>query len=178
VALRDVKAAQRRRSTRTSVPGVEDFRADPLFPKIERAVLSILAEGTVVAPVDVLVAMHLLAPDSLEDWHRGRVPYLERVIRCNLTRLSRLLRILRFLAHDLNLVPTQAAYHRRGKGPRQALRFTKTGDPNLEAAYARHFVWPGKRGFAASTPVEAADVDEDPNLPATGRTRAHPAPGG
>src|SRR5258706_3876460 len=126
MARRDVKAAQRRRSTRTSVPGVEDFRADPLLPKIERAVASILAKGNVVAPVDVLVAMHLLAPDGLEDWLRGRVPYLEQVIRCNLTRLSRLLRILRFHAHDLNLVPTQAEYHRRGKGPKQTLRFTKT----------------------------------------------------
>ena len=93
------------------------------------------------------------------------MPYLEHAIRCNLTRLSRLLRILRFHAHELNLVPTQAVYRRHGKGPKQALRFTKTGDPNLEAAYARHFVWPGKHGFGASAPVEAAfDVDENPHL--------------
>ena len=31
-----------------------------------------------------------------------------------------------------------------GKGPRQRLRFTKTGEPKVEEAYARHFVWPGK----------------------------------
>jgi len=73
-----------------------------------------------------------------------RVPYLEKVIRCNLTRLSRLLRILRFHAHDLNLVPSVTAYMRWGKGPKRCLRFTKTGDPRLEEAYARHFVWPGK----------------------------------
>jgi hypothetical protein len=34
----------------------------------------------------------------------GRVPYLEKVIKCNLTSLARLLRILRLHAHDLNLV--------------------------------------------------------------------------
>jgi hypothetical protein len=166
MARRHVKPAQRRTPARTPVPRVENFRTDSLFPEIEHAVASILAKGKVVAPVEVLVAMHLLAPDRLEAWRRGRVPYLERVIRCNLTRLSRLLRILRFHAHDLRLVPTQAVYRREGKGPKQDLRFTKTGDPNLEAAYARHFVWPGRHGFGASTPVEAAvDVDEIPHLP-------------
>ena len=33
------------------------------------------------------------------------------------------------------------------KGPKQRLRFTKTRDPGLEKAYARHFVWPGKGPF-------------------------------
>jgi hypothetical protein len=64
----------------------------------------------------------------MEDWRFGRVPYLEMVIHGNLTRLSRLLRILRFHAHDLNLVPSVTAYMRWGKGPKQRLRFTKTGD--------------------------------------------------
>lgn len=128
-------------------PGVDDFRADPLFPRIESAVADLLAKGKVVAPVDVLVVMKLLTPAALEDWRRGRVPYLEQVIGCNLARLSLMLCILRFHAHDLNLVPSQTDYCRRGKGPKQVLRFTKTGDPQLELAYSRHFVWPGKQAF-------------------------------
>ncbi len=154
--------ARRPGSTR---PGVESFRADPLFPKIERAVASILAMSEVVAPVDVLVAMQLLAPDKLQDWRRGRVPYLEQVINCNLIRLSRLLRILRFHAHDLKLVPSQTAYRRQGKGPKQALRFTKTGDPNIEAAYARHFVRPGGKGLVPTMPGEGAATGENPASP-------------
>jgi len=154
-------------SVKAAVPGVDNFCADPLFPKIERAVAAILAKGKVVAPVDVLITMQLLAPHKLEDWRRGRVPYLERVVDCNLTRLSRLLRILRFHAHDLKLVPTQTVYCRRGKGPKQALRFTRTGDANLEAAYARHFVWPGKQGFKPLLPLltrlePAGSFDDQP----------------
>ncbi len=42
------------------------------------------------------VRMDLLSTEQVEDWRRGRVPYLEQVVRCNLTKLSRLLRILRF----------------------------------------------------------------------------------
>jgi hypothetical protein len=119
---------------------VHDFRADPLFPRIERAVAGILAKQDVVAPVDVLVAMQLLKADALHDWRRGRVPYLEQAVRCNLSLLSRLLRMLRLYAHDLDLKPSHTAYCRHGNGPEQVLRFTKTGDPRIEAAYARHFV--------------------------------------
>ena len=126
---------------------VHDFRDDPMFRRIERVVAELLARGNVVAPVDVLIGMGLLRPEHLDDWRRGRVPYLERVINCNLTRLSRLLRILRFHAHDLNLKPSATVYKRYGKGPKQRLRFSKTGDAGLEAAYATHFVWPGKRPF-------------------------------
>jgi hypothetical protein len=132
-------------------PTVATFRCDPLFPRIERTVDAILKTSKVVTPIDVLVGMHLLTPEKVQDWRRGRVPYLERVINCNLTRLSRLLRILRFHVHDLNLVPSTTDYRRWGKGRKQRLRFTKTGDARLEVAYATHFVWPGKSPFHPPT---------------------------
>jgi hypothetical protein len=127
--------------------GVNNFRDDALFPKIERATAAILAKGKVVTPIDVLIGMDLLKPEQVEDWRRGRIPYLERVIAGNLTRLSRLLRILRFHVHDLHLKPSLTVYMRFGKGPRQRLRFTKSGDAKLEEVYATHFVWPGKGPF-------------------------------
>ena len=87
------------------------------------------------------------------------------MINCNLSRLSRLLRILRSHAHDLKLVPSQTAYRRQGKGPKQALRFTKTGDPDVEAAYARHFVLPGGKGLVPTMPGEGAAMGENPASP-------------
>ena len=134
-------------STQGHAVSVATFRDDPPYPRIERAVAAILQKGKVVAPVDVLIGMGLLVPNRLEDWRRGRVPYLEQVIEGNLTRLSRLLRILRLHAHDLKLVPSATVYLRHGKGSRQRLRFTKSGDAKLEEAYATHFVWPGKGPF-------------------------------
>lgn len=140
----------RRASNRSSSSvGIDSYRDDPLYPRVVRAVRVLLARGTVVAPVDVLVEMGVLEPKQLEDWRFARVPYLERIVRGNLTRLSRLLRILRFHAHDLNLVPSATVYMRWGKGPKQRLRFTKTGDKKLEEAYSLHFVWPGKGPFRA-----------------------------
>jgi hypothetical protein len=155
------RSAPRRtdRPKRAARPSVDNFRDDPLYPRIERAVAKILARGKVVAPVDVLIAMDILKPADLEDWRRGRFPYLERKILGNLTRLSRLLRILRMHAHDLRLVPTVVEYRRWGKGPKQRLRFSKTGDPGLEEAYSRHFVWPGNGPFHPPAPRPASVAD-------------------
>ena len=136
---------------------VNNFRSDPMFPRIERAVAEQLAEDNVVAPVDVLVGMGLLRTDHLEDWRRGRIAYLERVITCNLSRVSRLLRIMRFHAHDLDLEPSFTVYNRHGKGPRQLLRFSKTGDANLDSAYATHFV---RRVSRQETVEDGLQADE------------------
>ena len=141
------KKPYRKKARSTGVVSVENYRDDPLYPWIVRAVEPLLARGKVVAPVDVLIGMGLLDPAKLEDWRFGRVPYLEKVINCNLTKLSRLLRILHFHAHDLKLVPSTTANMRWGKGPKRRLRFTRTGDSKVEEAYSRHFVWPGKGPF-------------------------------
>jgi hypothetical protein len=131
----------------TRTPTIPSYRDDPLYPRIAHAVEALLKSGNVVAPVDVLIEMRLLTREQLEDWRLCRMPYLERIINCNLARLGRLLRILRFHAHDLNLKPSWTAYMRWGEGPKQRLRFSKSGDPKVEEAYATHFVWPGKRPF-------------------------------
>lgn len=138
---------------------VSNYATDPLYPRIVRAVEPLLARGKVVAPVDVLIGIGILDPKRLEDWRFGRVPYLEKVIVCNLTRLSRILRILRFHAHDLNLKPSTTVYMSWGKGPKQRLRFTKTGDSGLEEAYSRHFIWLGKEPF--HPPKDRSTIQSD-----------------
>jgi hypothetical protein len=138
---------------------VTTFRGHALYPRISRAVETLLRKDKIVRPVDVLVEMQLLKREHLEDWRRGRVPYLERVINCNLSRLSTLLRILRFHAHDLKLMPSLTVYNRWGDGPKHRLRFTKTGDAKLEKANATHLVWPGKKAFPTDRFLPPAAVD-------------------
>ena len=154
---------------------VETFRSDPRYPRVVRAVAEILTgDNKIVAPVDVIVRMGWLSPVDLESWRFGRVPYLERVIRSNLTQLSRFLRILGFHCHDLNLTATQTAYVKWGKGRRTPLRFTKTGDAALERVYARHFVWPGKRPFHPPRAREDREHDgaaPSPELASASATR-------
>ena len=128
-------------------PKVDDYRLDPLCPRIVRSVAAILEDDRVVRPVDVLISMGMLDPQAVDRWRQGQVPYLEREICGNFAKLSRLLRILRFHAHDLNLVPSETVYISSKEAGRGRLRFSKTGGRGIERAYSRCFVWPGKGPF-------------------------------
>ena len=128
---------------------VANYLQDPYYAPIMKAVEALLREKGFVAPLELFIRMDLLSPGSVENWRRGRIPYLERVIRCDLGKASRILRILRMHAHDLDLKPSLTVYKRWTKGSCPLLRFSKTGDHNIEAAYARHFVSPRKGSVGA-----------------------------
>jgi hypothetical protein len=123
----------------------ENYRKDKYYPRVVRAVAEILSHDDEVAPIEVFRRMSLLTSEQIEDWRAGRVPYLERVIGCNLAKASRILRILRMHAQNLNLGPEIGEYRRGRRQGRFPLRFTKYRDQKLEDAYARHFVVIGKK---------------------------------
>lgn len=131
-------------------PTVENHREFKDHPKIASAVSRILARQRFVAPVEVFVEMGLLLPEDLIRWKHGQVPRLERVIRCNLTRAGRILRLLRFHTHHLNLKPSITVYQHRG----HRLQFSRSGEPKIEEAWSRHFVVVGKRNPFEQTGIE------------------------
>ncbi len=120
---------------------VNTYRKDKYYPRIVRAVGKILARADVVAPSDILIEMGNLSQKNYEAWRKGQVPYLERVFEGCLSKVNRILRIIGFHTHDLNMVPRQTAYHQWGNGKNRILRFSKSGDPNLEMAYSCHYIW-------------------------------------
>jgi hypothetical protein len=123
---------------------VENYSVDKYYPKIVKAVDNELKSQNFITPIRVFVLMGLLQAQDIDNWRKGRVPYLERVIKCNLAKAGRILRILRFHAHDLNLKPSITVYRRKTGGGKIPLRFSKYGDKNIEEAYSRHFVKLGK----------------------------------
>ena len=151
-----------------------NYRADPYYPRVVRAVNEILSEGHVVAPIDVFTRMELLSAEDLENWRFGRVPYLERCIRCNLSKAERVLRLLRLYAEASGLKASHTAYRRWGKGPKQPLQFSRFGHPRLEGFYSTHFIRPG-RGPATTG---HAETPSSPSLPSAPRntTEAHTSP--
>jgi hypothetical protein len=76
-----------------------------------RAVERILARADVVTPSDILIEMGNLSRKNYEAWRKGQVPYFEQVFDGSLSKANRILRIIGFHAHDLNMVPRQTAYH-------------------------------------------------------------------
>jgi hypothetical protein len=111
-----------------------------LVTSLNRATSELLREKGFVSLVDVLMRMGRLTKEDYESWRMKRIPYLERAIRLNLSQLSHLLRTLRQIAVKGKLKPSKAAYVSWGKGPQKPLRFSKSGHPRIEEAYATHFV--------------------------------------
>ncbi len=120
---------------------VDNYRQDKYYPKIVRAVDSILCRKDYFSAIDILIEIQLLDSKNASDWRAGKIPFLEKVIMCNLSKVNRILRIMRFHAWDLCLKPSTTDYKRKGK----PLRFSKSGDRKLEQAYSTHYVIIGKR---------------------------------
>lgn len=135
---------------------VNSYKKDKYYPRVVRAVARILARSDVVAPVDVLVEMGNLSIKNVEAWRAGRVHYLERVFDGNLSKANRILRIIGFHVHDLNMVPLQRTYRSKARG-HAVLRFSKTGDNNIEAAYSRHYRW-NRSAEIKQKVIEAAGI--------------------
>ncbi|MGZ8443552.1 MAG: hypothetical protein ACXWW4_04590 [Candidatus Binatia bacterium] len=123
---------------------LNNYTTDKYYSKIVKAVDAELQSRNFVTPIEVFISMGLLERRDVENWRAGRIEYLEHVVGCNLAKASRILRILRFHAHDLNLKPSMTVYKRKTAGEKIPLRFSKSGEKNLEEAYARHFVRLGK----------------------------------
>ena len=91
------------------------------------------------APVDVLMDIGVLDKKKYDDWRHGRVPYLEAVCSVNLHKLSEIMNVVRTYAAANGLKPSFTDYRQVGSNDRK-LRFSKTGNPAIEKAYATHYV--------------------------------------
>ena len=142
---------------------VNTYRQDKYYLRVVRAAAKILSRSDVVAPVEVLMEMGHLTQKNHEAWYRGHVPYLERVFEGSLSKANRILRIIGFHVHDLNMLPRRTVYHQRGQGNNRLLRFSKSGNQDIENAYATHYVWNQSQEqkqhvIAQSMPERSADV--------------------
>lgn len=120
---------------------ISTYKKDNYYPRVVRAFAEILSKSDVVSTVKVFISMGNLSRKNYELWRQAKAPYLERVLEGNLSKINRILRIIGFHAHDLNMVPSIIHYHKWGKGEKHLLRFSKSGDKKLEEACSRHFLW-------------------------------------
>ncbi len=135
---------------------VANYQKDKLYPAVARAVADILKTSDFVTPLELLLRLKRITKQQCEDWRFGRIPYLERVCAGNLSKLSAILRILDHHARAMGLKPSQTVYHKWGRGGKRIiLRFSKSGEPALEAAYSRHYVATGRLKSGESDPATA-----------------------
>jgi hypothetical protein len=108
-----------------------------------------VARNGYVSPVDALLATGWLRPEKVEDWRRGRVPYLEWVVVASLPKISTAMRIFRSWAEGAGLRPSETVYVSWTRD-RHRLRFSKSGDPTIERAYRTHWLPPKASGPQAT----------------------------
>ena len=120
---------------------VNNYKDDKYYPKIVNAVNELLGSNDTVTTAKVMQKIGVLSIENYHKWEKGKVPYLEKVITCNLSKANRILRIIGFHAHDLNM----AKRIKFLKYKKKTLRFTKSGYKKGEELYAREYVVVAKR---------------------------------
>jgi len=127
-----------------------------LIKKAKAAAEQVLRDKGYISAVEVLLAMGRLSTKDYERWRFRQVPHLEKVLPGSLNQHSYLCQQLRAYARDeLKLKPNRTAYTSWGKGRRQALRFSKYGQPYLEELFSTHYVNPA---LAAAKKVQRAEA--------------------
>lgn len=112
-----------------------------LKKKLHVVMRQLLAEKHHISPLDVLLQLGIVLEKDCEDWRFGRVPYLEKICKMNLSALSFLMSEIKAYARSAGLKASPTVYIKRGgKGKKMPLRFSKSGNPKVEAAYATHYV--------------------------------------
>lgn len=107
---------------------------------VKRLVHSNRYEKGYVCAVDILMQLGYLSKKDYEDWRFGRIDYLERVCRINLSKLTLISKLIRKYTAELNLKPSWTGYNQFGKGVKRRLRFSKSGDKTIENKYATHYI--------------------------------------
>ena len=121
----------------------------PLPDRIAGAAEAALAARGYVSPVDVFTGIGWLDPGAAERWRRGQVDCIESAAQTSLPRILEALTLLQSWATERGLSPSQADYVTRTP-QRQALRFSRSGDPALETQYRTHWVSPKLRRKSAN----------------------------
>ena len=117
-----------------------------LLPRIHASMYQQCMKRGYATPVDVLMDVDVLSKKSYEDWRFGKVAYLEKVCVVNLHKLSFIMQQIRSCAKMNGYQESFTCYKQWGnKSSSESkkvlpLRFSKSGDPTIERAYATHYL--------------------------------------
>jgi hypothetical protein len=120
---------------------LKNYKDDKYYPRLVRVVSEIMERSKTIETIHVFNKMGFLSDKNIKKWRAGQILYLESVIECNLSKANRIIALLGFHAHDLNLGKSSNLIKRKGK----YLRYTKSGIKKIEENYAKQFFVIGKK---------------------------------
>ena len=108
--------------------------------KIKLVGKEIIKDKGYLSSIDVLLKLEYLSEKDYENWRFGKVEYLEKVCGVNLKKLSTINKTIKEISGQWNLKKSWTAYNKYGKGKKIRLRFSKSGNKQIEEAYATHYL--------------------------------------
>lgn len=111
-----------------------------LEKKVKSFVHSLRFEKGYVCSLDILLALGYVSDIDLKAWRFGKVECLERVCTVNLSKLTFINRMIRKYTKELKLESSQTVYNQYGKGIKKRLKFSKSGNRNIEDSYSTHYL--------------------------------------
>lgn len=107
--------------------------------RIRKSMDNQLKEKGLATVVDTFIDIGILDKPNYEKWKKGQVLYLEQVCKGNLNKLSEIIKEIYKYSKELDLKESFTFYKKYGKG-KVKLRFSKSGQDNIEKRYATHFI--------------------------------------
>ncbi|WP_096435058.1 hypothetical protein [Alteribacter populi] len=111
-----------------------------LSKKVKNAIHYYCHKQGFVSPINVFTYLDKLTKKDYENWRFKKVRYLERVISGNLNQFSFIMKEFRSYCIKLELNPSITMYNSWGKGKKQRLQFSKSGNSNVEKHYAIQYI--------------------------------------
>ncbi|NLN04710.1 MAG: hypothetical protein GX166_07830 [Clostridiaceae bacterium] len=112
-----------------------------IVKKVWSSCESMLKEKNYISPVEILMRVGVLSDKDYRQWRYAKVPYLEIVCKANLRKMSLIMKELGNFARLNKLKPSHTVYAPWGsKSRKKVLRFSKSGNPNIEKHYSTHYV--------------------------------------
>jgi len=113
---------------------------------IEQRVIStaeaFLKSQSYVTPIEVLMGIGFLQYAHVNDWRKGKIPYVEDKIQANQNKINEAMTCFQKWGQQKRLASAQAAQFLRTKGPRTELQFSESGAPNVEEFYKTYYISP------------------------------------
>lgn len=110
--------------------------------RVVQAAETVFDRQQYVSVIDVFVGMGWLQPVHVQEWRKGKIPYLEEVIQCNPDKIGFAMECFRKWAGEKNLRPSETVCLVRTKGPKKEAVFSKSGNLAIEVAYKTHYISP------------------------------------
>ena len=118
---------------------LQNYKKDKYYIKIVTAVAKLLENKDDISTIDILLAMGNLLPKDYEKWLNGQIYCLENIFQGSLSKANRILYIIGFHMHDLNMVKFEKQLRSKRNG--KELRLSKRGIKKLDKLYCTNYKW-------------------------------------